>query len=148
MVDAVLGASRVLVSVAARSLLCVEGAITLPQFRVLVLLSSRGPQRVVDLAGALDAEPSTATRLCDRLVRKKLVRRQRLVNDRRTVQVAIADSGEVLVAEVMGQRKAAMAAILQRVSVEDQDRLVDALRSFNEAAGEVPEHAWSLGWDT
>ena len=52
--------------------------VTLPQYRALVVLASRGPQRIVDLAGFLDVTASTATRMCDRLVRKGLVRRQRL----------------------------------------------------------------------
>ena len=39
------GASRALVGVAARSLAGVGEEVTLPQYRMLVLLCSRGPQR-------------------------------------------------------------------------------------------------------
>ncbi len=144
-IDAVLGASRVLVAVAARSLSPFEDNVTLPQFRVLVVLA-HGPQRVADLAAALSAEPSTATRLCDRLARKKLVRRQRMASDRRTVQVAIAEAGRDLVKEVMDRRRAEVARILRRVPPAHQEQLIEALRTFNEAAGEAPEHVWSLGW--
>lgn len=145
-VEAVLGASRVLVAVAARSLSLVEDNVTLAQFRVLVVLASKGPQRVADLAAALSAEPSTATRLCDRLARKKLVRRQRLSSDRRTVQVAIADAGRDLVKEVMDRRRTEVNKILRRVSPAQQEQLIEVLRIFNAAAGEAPEAAWSLGW--
>ena len=41
-VDAVLRASRVLVAVAARSLVGVDREVTVPQFRALVVLASRG----------------------------------------------------------------------------------------------------------
>jgi DNA-binding Lrp family transcriptional regulator len=71
--DAVLTASRALVGVAARSLAVVDPEVTLPQYRALVVLASRGPRLVGELAEALVIHPSTATRLCDRLVAKKLV---------------------------------------------------------------------------
>ena len=67
-VDAVLRASRVLVAVAVRSLAEVDDDVTLPQYRALVVLASRGPQRPTELADALAVHPSTITRLCDRLV--------------------------------------------------------------------------------
>lgn len=76
-VDAVIGASRALLAVAARSLAGVAEDVTLPQYRTLVVLVSRGPQRVADLADALGVLPSTATRMLDRLVAKDLVRRAR-----------------------------------------------------------------------
>ena len=74
LVDTVLAASRALVAVAARSL-AAPGMGTLPQYRALVVLAARGPQGTAELAAALAVNPSTATRMCDRLVRKGLVRR-------------------------------------------------------------------------
>ena len=44
------------------------------QYRTLVVLASRGPQSAAALAEAVDVTPPTATRMCDRLVRKGLVR--------------------------------------------------------------------------
>ena len=49
LVEAFLTASRVLVAVAARSPATKNAEITLPQHRTLVMLASRGPQRVADL---------------------------------------------------------------------------------------------------
>src|SRR6201990_86419 len=72
LVDAVLGASRALVAVAARSLATVAEDVTLAQYRVLIELASRGPLRLADLAEALAVDRSTATRMCDRLLRKRL----------------------------------------------------------------------------
>jgi len=40
---------------------------TIAQYRALVVLASTGPQRMVDLAGALDVTPPTAGRMCDRV---------------------------------------------------------------------------------
>ncbi|RSS88043.1 MarR family transcriptional regulator [Streptomyces sp. WAC05292] len=64
---AVLTASRLPAAVSARSLAAVEEAITLPQFRMLVVLSTRGPSKLVVLAEHLGVQPSTAVRMADRL---------------------------------------------------------------------------------
>lgn len=145
-VDAVVAASRALVAIAARSLGVAGEDVTLPQYRALVVLGSRGPQRVIDLAGFLDVTASTATRMCDRLARKGLIRRQRLTNDRRTVRVSISPAGRKLVAAVTQRRRRDLQAIVQRMSTEERERLVTTLRMFADAAGEVPEQDWSLGW--
>ena len=70
MVDAVLSASRVLVAIAARSLADAGEDVTLTQYRSLVILASRGPQSVAALAEAVSVTPPTASRLCERLVKK------------------------------------------------------------------------------
>jgi DNA-binding MarR family transcriptional regulator len=146
-VDAVVGASRALVAIAARSLGAAGEEVTLPQYRALVVLASRGAQRVVDLAGYLDVTASTATRMCDRLIRKGLVRRQRQSSDRRSVHVSISASGRELVAAVTRRRRQEVEEIVQRMSAQQRDELVATLRMFAEAAGEVPEQNWSLGWE-
>jgi len=145
-VDAVVGASRALVAIAARSLGAAGEEVTLAQDRALVVLASRGPQRVVDLAGFLDVTASTATRMCDRLARKGLIRRQRLTTDRRTVRVSISPAGRQLVATVTERRRLKVQEIVGRLSTEEQQQLITTLRMFADAAGEVPEQDWSLGW--
>ena len=145
-VDAVVGASRALVAIAARSLGAAGEEVTLPQYRALVVLASRGPQRVVDLAGFLDVTASTATRMCDRLAHKGLARRQRLSSDRRAVRVSISAAGRDLVAAVTQRRRRDIQVIVERMSSADREQLVTTLRMFAEAAGEVPEQDWSLGW--
>jgi DNA-binding MarR family transcriptional regulator len=147
LVDAVLGASRALVAVAARSLANVAEDVTLTQYRFLVELASRGPQRLADLASALGVDRSTATRMCDRLVRKRLVTRRRAHEDRRVVRVSLTAAGGELVAEVSRRRRGEITAIVERMPAADRDPVVRALRAFADAAGEVPEQDWSLGWD-
>jgi len=96
-VDAVLSASRVLVAVAARSLADVAEEVTLTQYRTLVVLASRGPQNLAGLADAVGVAPATATRMCDRLVRKDLIRRRTERDDRRQLRVALTAKGRSLV---------------------------------------------------
>ncbi len=148
LVEAFLSASRALVGVAARSLAAGDADITLPQYRALVLLASRGPQRIRELAELLGVNSSTATRYCDRLQRRGLVRRERFGEDHRAVYVSLTDAGRRLVQQVTQARRRQIGDILQAMPVESRQPLLMALRGFADAAGEVPEQAWSLGWGT
>lgn len=141
-VDAVLTASRSMVAVATRSLGAAAEETTIAQYRALVVLASRGPQRMVDLAEALDVAPSTAGRMCDRLVRKGLVRRHRARGDRRAVLVSVTAAGRHVVDEATSRRRALIADILGRLPAAAQQSVAEAFREFAEAAGEVPDSQW------
>ena len=141
-VEAVLTASRTLVAVATQSLGAAADETTIAQYRTLVVLASRGPQRMVDLAGALGVMPSTAGRMCDRLVRKGLIRRHRARSDRREVQVSITASGHQVVDQATARRRELLAGILSRLPAEQQAAVATALRAFAAAAGEVPDSEW------
>lgn len=145
-VDSVLSASRALVAVAARSLAAAEEQVTLPQYRALVVLASRGPRRAVDLAEALDVSQSTGTRMCDRLERKGLISRERPADNRRTVITTITPAGMQLVDAVTRRRKREIRAILRKMTPDVRAALVPTFRAFADAAGEAPDQAWSLGW--
>ena len=144
-VDAVLRASRVLVSVAARSLAAVDHDVTLPQYRALVVLASRGPQRPTGLADALAVHPSTITRLCDRLVAKRLVQRSESPTNRREVSIRLTPKGRRLVDAVTERRRAEIAAIVARIPTRERATMVRALHALGEAAGEPADAAWFTG---
>ena len=146
-VDAVLSASRVLVAVAARSLGDVAEEVTLTQYRTLVVLASRGPQSLASLAEAIDVTPSTATRMCDRLIRKGLILRRHERGDRRLIRLSLAEKGLILVDAVTERRRAEITNLLKAIPSDQQTALVDSLRRLSAAAGEVPEQDWSAGWD-
>jgi DNA-binding MarR family transcriptional regulator len=146
-VDAVLTASRVLVAVAARSLSDVAEEVTLTQYRSLVVLASRGPQNLSGLAEAVGVTSATATRMCDRLVKKKLVARQSMKADRRQIRLALTKEGLKLVNAVTDRRRGEIAAIVNTIDPVEQVILIQALSHFAAAAGEVPEQDWSTGWD-
>lgn len=147
MVDAVLTASRVLVAVAARSLADLEEDVTLTQYRSLVVLASRGPQGIASLADALAVTPPTASRLCDRLVRKGLVRRRIDRTDRRQVRVALTDTGRHLVDVVTVRRRREITELLAGVPPASRRSVVTGLEQLAAAAGEVPDRDWSTGCD-
>jgi DNA-binding MarR family transcriptional regulator len=146
-VDAVLSASRVLVAVAARSLADVAEEVTLTQYRTLVVLASRGPQNLAGLAEAVGVTPATATRMCDRLVRKDLIRRRTERDDRRHLRVALTAKGRSLVDAVTDRRRREIGRIMGEIPVKEQVVLVQALGRLASTAGEVPEQDWTTGWD-
>jgi DNA-binding MarR family transcriptional regulator len=146
-VDAVLSSSRVLVAVAARSLSEIAEEVTLTQYRTLVVLASRGPQNLAGLAEAVAVTPATATRMCDRLVKKKLIVRQSEQDDRRQIRLALTKKGRQLVGAVTDRRRREIEAIVSSIAPKEQIVLVQALSRFAAAAGEVPEQDWSTGWD-
>jgi DNA-binding MarR family transcriptional regulator len=146
-VNAVLSASRVLVAVAARSLADVAEEVTLTQYRTLVVLASRGPQSLARLAEAVAVTPATATRMCDRLVRKGLVSRRTEQGNRRQVRLTLTRSGRALVDAVTARRRAEIERIVSEMPADEQAVLVQALGRLAAAAGEVPEQDWTAGWD-
>ena len=119
-VDAVLSASRALIAVATRSLGAAAEETTIAQYRALVVLASRGPQRMVDLAAALDVAPSTAGRMCDRLARKGLIRRHRARADRRAVLVSVTAAGRLVVDQATARRRALIEEILATLPEDAQ----------------------------
>lgn len=141
-VDAVLSASRSLIAVATRSLGAAAEETSIAQYRALVLLASRGPQRLVDVADALDVAPSTAGRMCDRLVRKGLVRRHRARADRRAVLVSVTAAGRQVVDQATARRRELIADVLRKLPASQQAEVARALGAFAAAAGEVPDSQW------
>ncbi|MGH3624019.1 MAG: MarR family winged helix-turn-helix transcriptional regulator [Sciscionella sp.] len=136
--DAVLTASRLLVAISARSIAAVEETVTLPQFRLLVVLRSRGPLKLVRLAEHLGVNPSTATRMVDRLVTTDLITRQAHPTSRREQAVGLTEAGAAVVSEVTERRRAEIAEVVERMPEMTRNGLVAALTAFAEAGGEPP----------
>src|SRR6201999_1405317 len=111
-VDAVVTASRAMIAVAVRSLSGLAEDITIAQYRTLVVLASRGPQKLADLAEQLAVTAPTAGRMADRLVRRGLVTRHRAQADRRVVRISLTQAGRCVVDEATSQRRVYVAEIL------------------------------------
>lgn len=150
---AVLTASRLLVAISARSLTAVEGRVTLPQFRLLVVLSTRESAKLVDLADQLGVNPSTAMRMMTRLTTAGLADQEVNPDNRRERLLRLTPAGRRIVEEVTARRRDEIAAVVQRMPAAERGQLVDALTAFTDAGGESPapgdtRDAHYLGWDT
>lgn len=132
----VLTASRALLAVVARSVAPVLDQVSVPQFRVLVLLSNAPEMRHGDLAEALGLHSSTFTRMTDRLIAGGWVERRENPDNRRETLVNLTLAGREIVTRVTEARRAEIRAVLERLSVADRARVADALELFHRAAGE------------
>ena len=147
--DAILTASRSLVAISAQSIASVAEDVDLMQFRILVVLASHGGCSLSDVSAALGLHLSTASRSCDRLVRADLIRREARADDRRNLDLTLTPAGERLVGRVLRRRRAALAPMLEQLSMRRQRRLASALRDLAAAAGEPSDRAlWAMGWTT
>jgi DNA-binding MarR family transcriptional regulator len=139
-----------LVGVAARSLGELPDDVTLPQFRALVVLSDGELRPMGELAEELALHPSTATRLVDRLVDRRLVRRVRAPEtavDRRRALVGLTASGRKVVERVTVRRVADLRRILRTLPADERRAVADAMARFAEAAAGLADASWELGWD-
>lgn len=143
-VDVLLVASRAMVAIANRSLAEVDPDITLAQSRALILMATRGPQRVIDIAEDLGVAPSTATRMCDRLVRKGMLRRYRATADRREVRAALTAAGKTFVTQITARRREDLARVADAIPPAAHAQVAAALRALNVAAGEPADTDWWL----
>lgn len=110
------------------------------------MLASKGPQHVGELADVIAVHPSTATRLCDRLVAKQLVSRTVSKESRRETVISLSPKGRDLVQRVTALRRSELVQIVDRIPESARAATIAALSAFSEAAGEVPDQSWSLGW--
>lgn len=144
-----LTASRVLVSVSARSLAEIEDTVTVTQFRTLVVLDAHGELNLNGLAGLLDVTPSTALRMIDRLLAADLVTRRDNPDNRREVLLGLTEAGQRIVRQVTTRRRNEIAEIVTAMPSSQRTELIVALRAFADAAGEPEprsELTANLGW--
>ncbi len=134
--ESILAASRVFVAIASRALAGLTPEITLPQLRTLVLLSANGPMGVGELATALAVVPSTATRMCDRLADKKLIRRVVDPSNRRRVSVELLPGGTELIRRSTERRQREIAHLLTSMTGPEQVQVAAALQVLVRAANE------------
>jgi DNA-binding MarR family transcriptional regulator len=80
--------------------------------------------------------------MCDRLVRKAMIRRHRARTDRRAVLVSVTAAGREVVDRATTRRRQLIAEVLAQLSPAQQVAVGEALRVFAAAAGEVPDEQW------
>ena len=136
--DATLAASRALLGVVARSMVSALDDVTLPQFRVLVVLSSAGPTRMGVIAERMGVSPSTFSRFIDRMVAGGWVERASSPDSRREVLLELTRSGRDLVEEVTTRRRAHISGVLSSMTIDQQAAVGAAFQAFADAAGEPP----------
>ncbi len=113
--------------------------LTLTQLRVLFILRVEDGLSARALAERLGVTPSTLTRIMDRLVRHRLVRREEDGEDRRLVRHYLSESGRRAVEEMERTGRARMDRVFARLSDDQIRRVVEALRDLTAAQEALEE---------
>jgi DNA-binding MarR family transcriptional regulator len=103
------------------------GKLTLSQWSALVAVESNVRMRIGDLADHEHVSAPTATRLVASLEAEHLLRREVDDGDRRSTLISLTDAGRHALAELRRKRTEALAERLAALSVDDLDRLTQAL---------------------
>jgi DNA-binding MarR family transcriptional regulator len=128
--------TRVLTGVALRSVDVLDGAVTLPQLRMLAVLAELGRARSVQVARALGLEASTVTRLADRMVAAGHVARGREPGHRGVVTLELTASGQELVRQVAAWREQELTRIFRQLPPATRAQVTTVLSQLVAAAGE------------
>lgn len=140
-VEAFVLASRAFVAIAARALDDLQDDLSLPQFRALVVLGTRGSANLTQLAEDVGVHQSTASRLVSRLVEDGLIERRPDPDNRRKVVLSVTAKGRELYRAVHQARREDIARVVARLDPEQRRQARDALVAFAAAAGEQPDSA-------
>lgn len=143
LVAALLDTTRILVGVATRALEQLDADVSVPQFRLLLVLSELGATPSAQVAGRLGTVASSVTRLADHLEGAGHLSRHRGRPNRSVVSLELTASGRELVERVVGWRRAQLAEIVERLSAAEHAELTSALRLFCNATGSA--YAVDLG---
>ena len=130
-------ASRALLGAVARSMAGALELVTLPQFRVLVVLATSGHLRTGALADRVGVGHSTFSRSVDRMVVGGWVSRSTSPVSRREIMISLTPAGRALVDEVTVRRRAEISGILSRLSDNELLAVETGFSLFSLAAGEV-----------
>lgn len=131
--DPLMVASRTMNAVIVKSLATVDAELTVPQLRVMVILSRTHSASLSQVAEDLGVNPSNASRTCDQLVRRGLVDREEDPDDRRRLSLTPSVAGRRLLRQVMRRRQQLLEEIVGAMSLRDQRLLMTALETFNAA---------------
>jgi DNA-binding MarR family transcriptional regulator len=108
--------------------------VSVSQLRALLIIDRREPTNLNQLADELGAIPSSASRLCDRLVAAGLLTRRTSSTDRREVELRVSAEGRRLLAQLRESRREQLASVLAAMDPAGRHALLAGLREFQRAA--------------
>jgi DNA-binding MarR family transcriptional regulator len=100
------------------------------QMRALMIIDRTGSLNLSRLAAALGASASATSRLCDRMQAAGLLTRDRAAASRREIVLLPTESGRRLAQWVQGRRRAALSDVLQTMSPDGREALVQGLNEI------------------
>jgi DNA-binding MarR family transcriptional regulator len=111
--------------------------VTLSQGSTIRILARKGKVTMGELSKDLGVSRSTMTRIVDILVRDTIIKRGMECGDRRQVCVELTEKGLNLYNELEESSTAYLSLFLKALPEHKQDDVIEALRLFNKAIGDV-----------
>ncbi|HEY7272389.1 MAG TPA: MarR family transcriptional regulator [Actinoplanes sp.] len=133
----VLASAEALMGVLDSARLAQSPSVPPTQLRVLTVVANSRHTNMSRLAEALGVVPSSASRLCDRLEATGLLRRVPDPRDRREVRLLLTPAARRLLEDLRDRRRAALAAVLDRMTQAARQDLLRSLAAFDAAAGSL-----------
>jgi DNA-binding MarR family transcriptional regulator len=109
-------------------------ASTYARMRLLCELHRDGPQRMADLASALDVTPRNVTTLVDGLEREGIVQRRPHPTDRRATVIELTDSADGAVERSM-EHEAAIGELFEKLAPTDRAALIRLMGDLESRMG-------------
>jgi DNA-binding MarR family transcriptional regulator len=123
-------AARDLVGLALRSV--EQQDVSLPQFRLLLVLDELGPSSSTQCAHALGVAGSSVTRLADRLDASGHLSRGVDPSNRSIAALELTDAGRRVVRQVTTHRRRALTTVLDRLDTAERQTCAAVLRRLHE----------------
>jgi DNA-binding MarR family transcriptional regulator len=113
--------------------------LTFTQLRALSVLARKQPQRMSDLADALDMTPASASALVDRIDQRGFVTRRSDPDDRRTVLVELSRRGQRILDVMERGSSDHFSRLIEKMTPSERDALATTLRAFLRVGADVGE---------
>ncbi len=109
--------------------------LSLPQFRVLVLIRQNDSMSIKDLYQQLSTAQSSASEMIDRLVRLGYLYRKKDPEDRRRTLFKLSMKAERMLVEEMDSMQRVYTQILGQLSQDEQSELLKAFETIEKLLG-------------
>lgn len=115
----------------------ISAVVSAPQLRALGIVHQHGSVNLSQLAEELGCAPSSASRLCDRLVAAGLISRKASAETRREISLSLRPQGARLIRRAEARRRAELAGVLARMTPAGARALVRGLEEYSEVAEQL-----------
>ncbi len=101
--------------------------LTSAQIKLLTCFSGRDAFTMTELSSNLNVTMPTMTAMVDRLVKSKMIERERVDIDRRVVKVNLTDTGRKMLKKLIRIRREKMEKILMNLNEEEMENYLNSI---------------------
>jgi DNA-binding MarR family transcriptional regulator len=115
----------------------ISAIVSAPQLRAMEIIREYGTINLSQLADELGCAPSSASRLCDRLVAAGLINRKASVETRREISLSLRPQGSRLLRRLEARRRAELATVLEQMTPTGARALIRGLEEYAQVTAQL-----------